>query len=122
MYERLGTIELNELSTALIAKKSKEKFLGVWCKTNSLRVRVLKNNDYTCQHCGLRGLFAAVERARVQTPHATPYHLNVYGKNADGVDIMLTHDHVIPRAKGGQSTEQNGQALCRPCNQLKADS
>ena len=33
----------------------------------------------------------------------------------------LTIDHVVPRLKGGDSTEENLKCCCRLCNQLKAN-
>jgi len=34
---------------------------------------------------------------------------------------MLTIDHVIPKAKGGESVWENVVAACEPCNKKKAD-
>lgn len=34
----------------------------------------------------------------------------------------LTIDHVVPRSKGGSHRMRNLQLLCRPCNEIKADS
>jgi hypothetical protein len=33
----------------------------------------------------------------------------------------LTADHVIPEAQGGETTFENLQAMCRPCNSAKGD-
>lgn len=33
-----------------------------------------------------------------------------------------TLDHIIPLSKGGKDTFENTQALCRECNECKADS
>ena len=35
--------------------------------------------------------------------------------------IPLTHDHIQPRAKGGQTTFENLCQACRPCNEHKSD-
>ncbi|CAB4215030.1 HNHc domain containing protein [uncultured Caudovirales phage] len=34
----------------------------------------------------------------------------------------LTGDHIVPLSKGGQSTPENCQVLCRSCNGRKRDS
>lgn len=34
----------------------------------------------------------------------------------------LTFDHIIPIAKGGENRLENGQILCRRCNEVKADN
>jgi hypothetical protein len=49
-----------------------------------------------CAGCGLRGEYFAVERSRHQDTEF--FHLNLYGRNADGGEVMLTKDHVVPRS------------------------
>lgn len=34
---------------------------------------------------------------------------------------VATLDHIVPRADGGEDTEENTQALCRGCNEAKAN-
>jgi len=38
-----------------------------------------------------------------------------------GSDQYLEYDHVIPWSKGGASSMENLQLLCRRCNALKGD-
>lgn len=38
-----------------------------------------------------------------------------------GATHYLEFDHIIPHARGGSSTDQNVQLLCRGCNSLKSD-
>lgn len=33
--------------------------------------------------------------------------------------VKLEGDHIVPRWKGGQSTKENCQLLCRPCHRAK---
>ena len=43
-------------------------------------------------------------------------------KKAFSNRIPLQIDHIIPMNKGGKTTEDNLQVLCRQCNGLKSDS
>jgi HNH endonuclease len=36
--------------------------------------------------------------------------------------IPMTHDHILPRSKGGETTFQNLCLACRTCNQFKSDA
>lgn len=36
--------------------------------------------------------------------------------------IPMTHDHIQPRSKGGETTFENLCLACRSCNEFKADS
>lgn len=39
-----------------------------------------------------------------------------------GSEIELTYDHIIPKSKGGKYSFENGQTLCRSCNNKKGDA
>jgi hypothetical protein len=43
----------------------------------------------------------------------------MYGVNRHGKEIMLTMDHIDPRANGGKTRLDNLQVLCQRCNKLK---
>ena len=69
---------------------------GIWdaiCRvergrvSNKMRFSIYKRDGYRCQHCGRSGRF---------------------------VDLEI--DHIIPIAKGGKSTYDNLQTLCKRCN------
>jgi HNH endonuclease len=34
----------------------------------------------------------------------------------------MTHDHILPRSKGGETTLQNLCLACRSCNEFKSDA
>lgn len=121
MYERLGSISaIDETLESIRSAKSRIQLFGVWCKTNSVRMRVLSRTPCACADCGIPASFVAVERTL--GAHQTGYHINVYAIDANGKEVMLTHDHVIPKSKGGPSTLENGQVLCSRCNFKKADT
>jgi len=68
-----------------------------------------------CAKCGLVGTFFALE---IFKSCAKP-HFNLYGFNAAGEEILLTMDHVRPKAQGGTNNLDNAQTLCGPCNFAK---
>ena len=85
----------------------------------SLRLMTFKKDLLQCQHCGIVGQFFYKERNFRSTG---PYHLNLYGINLAGFEVLMTCDHVIPLSKGGTDCISNTQTLCTRCNGKKADS
>lgn len=61
--------------------------------TSSLREKIKKRDNYTCQQCGAS---LAVES-----------------------NLLLEIDHIIPLSKGGITAEDNLQTLCWKCNRSK---
>lgn len=59
----------------------------------SVKMRVVRRDNYTCQHC--------------------KKHLD---------DAEVEFDHIIPVAKGGSSEEQNIRLTCFDCNRDKSDN
>jgi hypothetical protein len=47
------------------------------------------------------------------------YHLNMYGIDANGEEVLFTVDHIVPESKGGKRHLNNLQTMCYPCNQRK---
>lgn len=63
--------------------------------SNKMRFSIYERDDYRCRYCGISGR---------------------YNKS-----VQLEIDHIIPIAKGGKSTDDNLQTLCRKCNKEKGD-
>lgn len=104
----------------------------------------LFNHNHVCVRCGLEGLFFAKERSakriKVQVPgegrhniqfrplndERANWHLNLYALKLlqDGSfrEVLMTKDHIIPRAKGGKDIMSNYQTMCSICNGNKADN
>jgi 5-methylcytosine-specific restriction endonuclease McrA len=70
-----------------------------------LRASIMCRDGFTCQRCGWA---------------VTAYGAGYDGRRAPCGDRVLELDHVVPLALGGLDTEENLQALCRPCNRRKA--
>ena len=86
-------------------------------KANSQRYQVFATKGCTCCKCGLQAQYFALEKFDDQDR----FHLNLYGVNADGREILFTKDHIIPVSKGGKSVLENYQTMCSVCNEAKAD-
>jgi len=86
-------------------------------KINSLRLATFKTQGVKCVCCGLEGCFFALE---TQVEGIAP-HLNLYAIDANGDEVLMTHDHVMPRSKKGKNVLENAQVMCKPCNEEKAD-
>ena len=91
-------------------------FLDKAIKMWSPRYKVFHNSQ-TCSKCGLIGTFFAIERTHNPTSPPNPrFHLNLYGINKNGQEILFTKDHIIAKANGGKNFLSNYQTMCAPCN------
>jgi len=97
-------------------------FDGDVIKMTSLRLRLFKFVSHTCRKCNLKGIFFAKERTNHLNSITQSYHLNLYGYNSNGDEIMLTKDHIKPKAKGGQDILMNMDCLCKLCNEEKGNT
>lgn len=102
---------LPKIATDSWGKKSRAVIRGWSVRNNSLRLRTFKEKGIICVSCGLIGEFFAIEG------HGRP-HLGLYGIK-DGKEVLMTKDHIRPKAKGGRDTLFNMQPMCAPCNVKK---
>jgi hypothetical protein len=120
-YERFKILKLKQI-LALIkntgGRKCKTKIEDKFLNISTTRLRTFKEKGCDCAICGLKGTYFAIERHLDQKT----YHLNLYGINETGEEIMLTSDHIISKAHGGDKNSiNNRQTLCQICNEKKAD-
>jgi hypothetical protein len=91
---------------------------GDTVNVSSLRMRCFKAHGVVCKACGLDGTYFRKERHSGQDT----YHLNLYGVNKSGHEVMLTADHVQAVGVGGRRYAiSNLQTMCHPCNNRKGD-
>ena len=76
----------------------------------------LLGRTQVCACCGLKGRYFWLEHSGCMPPH-----LNMYAQRKNGKEVLMTMDHILPRAKGGKTEEKNLQLLCKRCNNLKRD-
>lgn len=75
--------------------------------SESLRLRTFKNSGIVCAECGI----TATHWVLTFDQKLLKPHLNLMCG-----DILFTHDHIIPRSKGGKNYLSNTQTMCYPCN------
>ena len=92
---------------------------GVIVPMGSHRYQLYAEKGTTCVRCGIKGTYFALERGRGDNPNR--FHFNLYGRDKHGHEVMITKDHIKPRAKGGKNKLSNYQPMCYKCNQRKAD-
>jgi 5-methylcytosine-specific restriction endonuclease McrA len=105
-------------------KKIKKDYNGDMMKMGSDRYYTFAKTLH-CAHCDLVGSFFAKERhinKKNNLDNNEPYHFNLYAINEEGNEVLMTKDHIIPKAKGGANNIANYQTMCTICNGLKQDS
>jgi len=122
-YERVDLFTLDEVLSRVGGPGSYghhwEVLPGFRVKLGSLRYKVFKANQI-CVGCGMRGKYFALER---QSNHKdldkVPWHFNLYGVNGQGVEVLFTKDHTLPKCLGGSNALTNLETMCYTCNQEK---
>lgn len=151
-YERAELLTLDEVFAFVgtdIFPAPEFRLYKYWSVDISDDRYLLFRRQHTCTHCGVEGLYFALERnmrrvvvsshevtgttswgrsfKRQQHTYGWDYdpnaywHFNLYGIK-DGKEVMLTKDHIVPKSKGGANTQENYQCMCRNCNGNKADT
>lgn len=87
-------------------------------KMGSDRYKLFKYKGVTCVTCGLVAKFFAKERFR-KNSKIISYHMNLYGIDESGNDILFTKDHIHPKKLGGVNHISNYQTMCTICNNEK---
>lgn len=95
-------------------------FDGDLIHMDSLRYQVFKRS-LICVSCGIEGKFMAKERNVVSGFAPDRWHFNLYAE-LDGVEVLMTKDHIHPRSKGGKDVLANLQTMCTHCNMAKGNS
>lgn len=116
-YERLAIVSLE---TVFSNMGKIIKVEGKPIAIRSKRYRCYARNGVICVRCGIEGKYFAAERSKNCDP-STKYHLNLYHLSAEGKEIMMTVDHVIPLSRGGEDNIRNLQPMCIHCNGSKGN-
>ena len=115
-YERLATIPLD------VIFKNIGKSINVCghsISVKSKRYKCYARNGVRCVKCGIEGSYFAAERQKSQP--TDKYHLNLYGKDKNDREVMMTVDHIIPLSRDGEDKVSNLQPMCSPCNNMKGN-
>ncbi len=100
-----------------LKKDSKVELDGDIIKGNSQRYQTFFTKGMKCVCCGIEGKYFAKEKHEKDIS----YHLNLYGIDNNGQEVLITKDHIIPKSKGGKDELENYQTMCVICNQLKGN-
>jgi hypothetical protein len=92
---------------------------GTPVKLQSLRLQTFAEKGLVCSCCGLKATHFAIERNFTLAAKDGPYHLNLYGVDAKGDEVLFTHDHILARALKGKDVLENTQTMCCYCNWAK---
>jgi len=96
-------------------------FDGAEVNIGMLNIRLYAAKGCDCIHCKLEGKFFRVERMGRGNSIFNEWHLNLYGVNDYGTEILMTKDHIHARSKGGTDEIKNLQPMCEICNVKKKD-
>lgn len=109
-YERLGVANLHDVLDAIRSGRPFE-YEGIACSTMSNRLLTYHVYGVGCcvAHCPVVGKYFAVEKTLNQV--SSKWHLNLYGLR-NGVEVMMTSDHRIPKSRGGSNLISNRQPMC----------
>ena len=129
-YVRIATYmdNVEELLSSIVNCKDEQYILQNGYKVNpkSLRYQTF-NKDLACANCGIKGRFLALERCLSDKggnegeKEGQGFHLNLYGIDEMGREVLMTKDHIIPKSKGGPDSLDNLQTMCTYCNEEKGD-
>lgn len=121
LYERIGVLTLEKVFPFIEEHFNNPQKIRVqidqyFVNVSSLRLKSFLLHGIHCSCCDNQASFFAVERS---FNTKAPYHLNLYGLDKDGAEILFTHDHILARGLGGSDTIDNTRTSCGPCNWKK---
>lgn len=82
---------------------------------SSDRYELFNAKGTTCVKCGTKGTHLRLRLTNYTKEGILRGHFNLH----DDKGILMTKDHIIPRAKGGKNHLSNYQTMCEPCNIAK---
>ena len=120
-YERIGSLDIEKVFPLIEEhfhnpKKMRVHIEHYFVNVNSLRLKSFLLHGISCSCCETQASFFAVERS---TGTQESYHLNLYGIDKDGAEVLFTHDHILARGLGGKDSIENTRTSCGPCNWKK---
>lgn len=123
--QRIKSFDIDEIIPFLkwlgsdlhLKHKVRALFDGCSVKVTSERLNLFAQKGTVCVSCGAKGVVFWYEDLGNGEPH-----LNLYAEGPNGELIMMTKDHIIPKAKGGENSMENYQPMCVKCNTRKGDS
>lgn len=104
-------------------KRKRVMLDGEMIKANSQRLQLFYTKGFKCVQCGTEGKFFIMVKNRSNKGKPDNYyHLELVGITPSGQYVLMTKDHIVPKAKGGKDILENYQTMCIHCNVAKADN
>jgi 5-methylcytosine-specific restriction endonuclease McrA len=95
---------------------------GYKIKISSKRLQCFLEKGLTCNFCSKKASYFVLEKLKKdELDLSISPHLNAYHLSDDGIETLMTCDHIIPLSKNGKNYIDNMQTLCYPCNNKKGD-
>jgi len=88
-------------------------------KLGSDRYECFKFKGLRCVTCGIVGTYFVKEMCASQKHES--YHMNLYGTDPSGREVLMTKDHILPKSRGGLNHISNYQTMCTHCNSDKGN-
>lgn len=121
-YYRLKKLSLDEVIPNISDDRKNKPTMQVTDKESvkvfSVRLNTFKKGT-VCVRCGIKGTHFWAERQH--HGNTLKFHLNMYGTNTNGHEVLMTKDHILPKSKGGKNSLDNMQTMCIVCNQYKGN-
>ncbi len=117
-YTSIGQFKPEEVLPFVFEVKEKA-YAGHNVRMTSLRYKLFATKGCVCVRCGLIGQYFSLEKH--VSDNMGKFHFNLYGVK-DGMPVMMTKDHILPKSKGGSDSLENLQPMCVVCNSKKADN
>lgn len=120
MHRYTKQFSVDELLPQLFTFSKKDKYVvidGFKIKSNSDRYYLFRKSQ-KCVVCGCEGTYMHIEKDKVNET----WHVNLYGLDKEGNEVLFTKDHIVPKSKGGKDNQSNYQVMCFTCNNEKKNS
>jgi hypothetical protein len=90
---------------------------GEFVAVTSIRLQTFAFKGTCCVSCGIQGIHFRKDRVHLSDHRP---HLNLYAAGLPSlIEVLMTKDHIIPRARGGAASLSNMQTMCFRCNERK---
>lgn len=128
MYERLLMLSADDALTIILNDKLAEKRPAVLdghkYNPDSSRYILYREKGLQCAKCKITANVAIFERHKNSNlsnlKENQKWHWNFYYKS-EGVELMMTRDHILPKSLGGSDKLSNCQPMCESCNRKKGN-
>lgn len=118
--EVLPYVKFTKISTGKGDSRCNKTYGDYHVKMNSSRYQLFATKGLECIKCGLKGQYFALEQTwEVFNKNGSSAHFNLYAIDSEGDEVLMTKDHILPKAQKGSEKLDNLQTMCCICNEEK---